>query len=631
MSVQAALAAAPRAFSLLPMWFWNDDLREDELLRQIADFDDHGVFGFGIHIRIGVPHDFGWMSERMMALVQVVLSEARRRDMRVVFFDEGMYPSGSSCGQVAAANPRHRARCLRHVADGAPPLSPEVAADATCVARVSRADRVRISVYDAPSQAVIRGIHYVGDGPTEVRPAAGDILNPAAVQSFIHCVYDRLYETVGDYFGDTLFAIFTDEPSFLAKAPKPIPDLHARLDERPGTTGILAHVNRMLGYDFAPHLPALWYDHEPEALVHRAAYMRAVRARLNETFYRPLHDWCTDHGIALMGHPAEPDELPTQRFFHIPGQDVIARRILPGESALAGAESTQAKAAASAMVHAGKRRNNNECFGDYGHDLTYAEMKFITDWLLVRGTNMLMPHAFYYSTRGCRRDERPPDVGPNSAWWDNYKAYADYCRRLCWLNTDCQHVCNIAILAGANTLPWEAARVCFTHQRDFNYVLAAEVADASVTDGALHVGPMAYRVVVVDLSAAPAPDTEAALTGLGDGVTVIRWQPDSAAPTDDDATVSGDGDLVAAIDAAVQPDVVIDPPSPDVRVRHVVKAGADAYLLVNEGPAAVSASVRVRADGGRIWIDPMTLATQTAADGERISLAPGTPLLLCVA
>ena len=73
-------------------------------------------------------------------------------------------------------------------------------------------------------------------------------------------------------------------------------------------------------------------------------------------------------------------------------------------------------------------------------------MTWLAHWCFVRGVNWLFPHAFYYSVRGPRRDERPPDVGPHAAWWDRYGEYADACRRLSWLNTDCRHVCHIAIL-----------------------------------------------------------------------------------------------------------------------------------------------------------------------------------------
>ena len=45
----------PREFSVMPFWFWNDTLKDEEIVRQIADFEVHGVYGFVIHPRIGLP------------------------------------------------------------------------------------------------------------------------------------------------------------------------------------------------------------------------------------------------------------------------------------------------------------------------------------------------------------------------------------------------------------------------------------------------------------------------------------------------------------------------------------------------------------------------------------------------
>jgi hypothetical protein len=233
----------------------------------------------------------------------------------------------------------------------------------------------------------------------------------------------------------------------------------------------LEHVNRILGYDFTPHLPALWDASEPEAVHYRQAYAYALSMRLEETFYQPLSVWCEAHGLALTGHPAKGDDIGPLRYFQIPGQDLVWRWVLPDQpSALEGSESTQAKCSASAMLHHGRRRNANECCGAYGHGMTWDEMNWLARWAFVRGVNLLIPHAFYYSVRGLRRDERPPDVGPHSSWWDRFPVYAQMCRRLSWINTDSQQVCHLAILGRANELPWRAARQCFYHQVDFNYV-----------------------------------------------------------------------------------------------------------------------------------------------------------------
>ena len=161
---------------------------------------------------------------------------------------------------------------------------------------------------------------------------------------------------MGDHFGKTVMGIFTDEPSMLGRC--------REKDVVPGTARILDHVSRVLGYDFTPHLPALWCDDVPDAHVHREAYHRAVRARLEQTFYRPLHDWCESHGVALMGHPAEPTDIGMERYFHVPGQDMVWRNVMPGTaSALEGDQSTQAKCSSSAMIHQGRRRNSNEFCG----------------------------------------------------------------------------------------------------------------------------------------------------------------------------------------------------------------------------------------------------------------------------
>ncbi len=55
----------PRECSVMPLWFWNCELKEDGIRRQIADFEAHGVYGFVIHPRVGLPKDIGWMTARM--------------------------------------------------------------------------------------------------------------------------------------------------------------------------------------------------------------------------------------------------------------------------------------------------------------------------------------------------------------------------------------------------------------------------------------------------------------------------------------------------------------------------------------------------------------------------------------
>ena len=82
-------------FTPIPFWFWNGPLNEKEIKRQIHDFREKGVMGFVIHPRIGIPEDIEYLSDRFMQLVEFAVAEAARLGMKVVLYDEEMYPSGS--------------------------------------------------------------------------------------------------------------------------------------------------------------------------------------------------------------------------------------------------------------------------------------------------------------------------------------------------------------------------------------------------------------------------------------------------------------------------------------------------------------------------------------------------------
>ncbi len=574
------------------------------------DFRAHGVHGFVIHPRVGLPRSIGFMSARMLHFVRFVVAEAAKRKMMVVLYDEGMYPSGSASGLVVKHNPAHQCRCFSAQALGRN-KKPDLTEGQTLVAVTTRRGGQRMAVIDRPVDAVIRGVHYRGRGPDEDHPPAGDILNPDAVQSFIRIVYDRYYEAVGEHFGSTVIGVFTDEPSPLGKC---------REDRvMPGTTGFLDEVNRILGYDFTPHLPSLWHDDEPDAAHYRAEYQRAIVSRLSEIFYRPLSEWCERRGVALMGHPAQAASIGLERHFHIPGQDTVWRWVLPKEAnGLEGEESTQAKCSSSAMLHLGRRRNSNECYGAYGHELTWEEMKTLADWLFFFLVNMLMPHAFYYSFRGPRRDERPPDVGPNSPWWGTYRGFARYCARMSWLNTDSRHVCHIAILALEELLPWTAAKICFQHQRDFNYLEARHLwEDARVDETGIHIKGMCYKLLIVENSCGIPAKARPFVRKLARGGRVINF-----------SSASSTQELIDAIDRVIPRDLSTTPPQADVRCRHVVKDRIHYYLLTNEGKRELAFTPSVSARGSLRVVDPFASSSTPFPRGRAVRLGPVDSMVL---
>lgn len=616
-----------REFSQAPFWFWNDALAMREISRQIDDFKLHGVYAFVIHPRAGLPRDQGWMSEEFLEMMRYAIDQATGRDMWVILYDDAMYPSGSSGGQVVEENPAYACRgfvqvdldeaspgeTVRTVKVG--PEGVELADNQTLVAEVRRqSDGHRLAIVDTPVGSHIRGVHFVEDYPPrredhkeveEIHPPAADLLNPEAMRCFIRLVYEKFYDRFGSHFGSTIRAIFTDEPHIPGRGGYP------GLDARPGTTGILEHVNAFLGYDFTPHLPCLWSDDEPDAKRHRSDYNRAIQHRLRETYYKPISDWCEAHGIALTGHPAASDDIGLLRYFQIPGQDVVLRCIEPGKpSVLTGVHSTMGKCASSAMLHRNRRRNLNEFAGAYGHELTFREYRWLALWLLIRGCNLLSPHAFYYSIRGPRIDERPRDVGPNSPWWDDYKPFAEMTGRLCWLNTDSVPICEVAILGQANRLPWESAKVCFENQIDFNYLEEEFLTrDSAVTEEGIAVGPMRYTTLVVEegFETTPGSDAEAALERLAFAGRLVRWSPEA-----------GESALRNALPAPVS----VVPAHAGLRVRRVRKDGKMYVTLFNEGETPFVGKVEVEGLSGGILVDMDRNEVHPREPGLELELEP---------
>ena len=587
-----------REFSQAPFWFWNDELNEEEISRQLDEFQAHGVHAFVIHPRAGLPESLSWMSIRLLDYMRFAIEEAKQRNMWVILYDEGMYPSGSSAGQVVAENPDFA--CRGWVAIDLTTASPEseiqgVKIDAqsqvhldatqTLVAEVDRRhDGHRLVIVDQPIHTTIRGLHFTEQDPprrqdqrevNECHPLAADLLNPDAMICFINKVYQRYYDEFAEYFGTTIQAIFTDEPSLLGKHDRPPGWI-----VRPGTRDALIHINRFLQYDFTPYLPTLWDDQEPEAEKYRADYNRAIKARLEETYYEPISAWCRKHDVKLTGHPDASDDIGILRHFDLPGQDLVLRYVEPGKvTALEGGHSTMGKCASSAMVHLGAKRNSNEFAGAYGHQLTFAEYRWLALWLLIRGCNLLIPHAFYYSVRGPRIDERPRDVGLHSPWWGNYARFSDLTGKICWLNTESQQVCGTAILGLSDFLPWEAAKVCFQHQHDFNYLTIEDLLKrVEQAEDGLRIAGMTYRLLIVESVVMDQLSEEERnlIADIEAQGRVLWWK--GSEETDD---------FLEHLRYMDPTPFVFTPSSLDLRIRYVYKGSIAYLLLFNEGEGEI--------------------------------------------
>jgi hypothetical protein len=331
-----------------------------------------------------------------------------------------------------------------------------------------------------------------------------------------------------------------------------------------------------------------------------------------------------------MGHPAGSMDIGLEKHFQIPGQDLVWRYVEPGKKSLQGQHSTMAKCASSAMIHQGSTRNSNELYGAYGHNLTFEEMTWLADWCFVRGQNLLIPHAFFYSIRGPRFDERPPDVGPNASWWSGYKEYADACRRLSWLNAGSKQVCEVAILCEPSFLPDKAAKICFQHQLDFNYLEIRYLWEAAKIDSnGIQIADMNYGILIIDsLSEIPLKARSSLKILAANGRLIINKFSDYSSLFDGTVVYDTPESLTDAIKRRINTDISLSPTSEDIRYRHVIKGNDNFYIIFNEGDKNVSTNLNLAARGSRQLLNPSTANVTNLKTNENISLKPHELIIL---
>ena len=115
MSFLKMLDRPPREYTPVPFWFLNGDLSHEEIRRQLRDFCDHGVYGAVLHPRMGLREDIGYLSESFFGYMRTAIETAAELDMRIVLYDEGMYPSGSAGGLVVRDRPDLASRGIARV------------------------------------------------------------------------------------------------------------------------------------------------------------------------------------------------------------------------------------------------------------------------------------------------------------------------------------------------------------------------------------------------------------------------------------------------------------------------------------------------------------------------------------
>ena len=132
--------------------------------------------------------------------------------------------------------------------------------------------------------------------------------------------------------------------------------------------------------------------------------------------------------------------------------------------------------------------------------------------------------------------------------------------------------------------------------------------DDAVVDGSgIHLADMHYEVLIEEVEGgrhgrAGEPDKVISdraapfLMRLEKSGRLLQWHSEM-----------GEQDLLERLDVVAPPDIVVTPPAPDLRFRHIEKGKENYYLLFNEGEKAIESMIRFKESGGLWLVDPFTL------------------------
>ncbi len=356
--------------------------------------------------------------------------------------------------------------------------------------------------------------------------ATEDYLNPLvkeATEVLIEAVYEPHFDNLKEEFGKTIVGFFSDEPRFgnVKGTEASIGRVEMVVPWRDGLEKELGFEERFLPLLFIP-------ANGKEAEV-RLKYMDTITKLYNKNFTKVLADWCHAHGVCYLGHTIEDNGAHarlgygTGHYFRgqeaqdYSGIDVIGGQIVPGMPYHHDAFSTGgsngefyhyalAKLGSSAAHLDAKKQGRAMCeaFGAYGWNEGLKMMKWISDHLIVRGINYLVPHAFNpkeYPDWDC-----PPHfyAHGHNPQFRYFHVFSNYANRLLDLFSDGIHRAPVAVLYPAENewagdyLPVEKpVRELAEVQIDCDIVSMDYLRNASIQDKNIIIEQEHFSVLVI--------------------------------------------------------------------------------------------------------------------------------------
>lgn len=412
-----------------PFWSWNCALDADELVRQIHILKEMGFGGFHMHSRTGM--DTPYLTDAFFDLIETCVKTAKAEHMLAWAYDEDRWPSGFA-GGIVTKNKAYRQCSLV--------FSPEVMEETELV-RLIQTYRIQlddnghlIGYIVAPEADEENWFAYevlAGPDPWHNDECYVNTLSKEAIDCFCDVTHEAYRKRVGDSFGTTIPAFFTDEPQFTKKSAlgfstdrKPV-----MLPWSPDFEETFSAAN---GVSLIAHLPELFWDFpEGQFSAYRYQYHNHVSNRFAEAFAENVGAWCEQNGLVLTGHMMEEPTLKSQTAslgevmrslsaFGLPGVDMLCDR----------REFTTVKQAASVAHQYGREGVLSESYGVTGWEFDFRGHKLQSDWQAALGVTVRAPHLSWVSMGGEAKRDYPASINYQVPWYKQYSLIEDHFARV---------------------------------------------------------------------------------------------------------------------------------------------------------------------------------------------------------
>ncbi|MCM3207109.1 glycosyl hydrolase [Paenibacillus illinoisensis] len=481
-----AFANPAAQYRIHPFWFWNGDMEEEQIKRQVNEMSSQGVGGFFICPRQGLQ--IPYLSDAWFDKVRIAVEAAETCGMEVWLYDEYPYPSGMAGGEVTLDFPEAKQRQLvhrqLHVQGGEAVVNHELPWGRILVAKAVPRDTegnrlwdesidLRHNIGNVQTDQVYQetgltsynrkrfftyrtAFRLVWDPPAgnwdvilfqEVEMGDfkyyGNFVDPChkeAMSRFIELTHDRYAAAVGTHFDSVIKGMFSDEIAPLGRIPWS-PQLPAYFAER-------------CGYSLIDSLPALLYGDVPDSARIRYDYYQSLHLLLRESYHQQVHDWCEDAGIQYAAE-VPGVRMTTQLFSHMPGGDSAHEKIGRTLSWILERYGKRMrdnpKMVSSLARQLGRSRNLIECFHSVGWSMTLQDAKWMIDRMAAMGTNFYNFHAFFYTIGGLTKHDAPPSQFLQNPYWKHFRQLGDYTGRISYLMSTGTADIRIAVLDPTTT------------------------------------------------------------------------------------------------------------------------------------------------------------------------------------